>query len=122
VNILASSRCPEIIGFKHADFLKPPHRQLACQCGPDESANTSVVGNPACELRYVQVQVAMIDAFDHEFLYQSIQVCQIDHHAGLRIDWAGHCDLKRVIVAMSVFIGAGPEDISIFLRSPFRRQ
>jgi hypothetical protein len=53
-----------------------------------------------------RVQVLVIEAFQNFASHKSVQIHQIANHPGALIDRAADCDLKRVVVAVSVGVVA----------------
>ena len=69
----------------------------------------------------------MIQGGDDGFTHDFFQGVEIDNHAGIGIDFAGHGHLEAIIMAMVIGVGALAENLAVLIkghpggREPVRR-
>ena len=80
----------------------------------------SVVGTRCVKL-LIKIQIRVVKAIDHRFLYATIQVSQVANHAGHRIYLAAYGYLDNIVMAVAVGIAALAVDRPIFFLAVFIR-
>jgi hypothetical protein len=63
----------------------------------------------------IKIQIGVIKAVEHYFSHTTIQIGQIAHHPGYRINLAPDRNLHHVVVAMTMGIAALAVDLTVLL-------
>src|SRR5690606_19415541 len=74
---------------------------------------------PVCELRYVQVQIAVIEAFSNFALSYLVQYNEVDAKSGGRVISTANGNMPYVAVPVEVGVRAGAEHCGIAGGVPF---
>ena len=83
-------------------------------------ARFSVVGIRSGKFRHLFVQEAVVHGVQHLAVQDFLQLLEVDHEAGARIDFAFDRDFERVVVAVAVRVVALAENPLVLFRSEVR--
>ena len=80
-------------------------------------ARFSVVGIWLGKLRNFFVQVTVVHSLDHLVIQNVFELLKVDHEPGRMINLALNRDFQRVVMAMTIEVGALAKDALVLFRS-----
>lgn len=107
INTLISSIYNNIlISLMNLNFVEQFGWEHLHHVVPDVNSQVFSCADNIGKVRYVLIQVFMVQWNHDDFLNTTLQICQVHDHASKTVDRSTHCDLHFVVVSMTIGIVA----------------
>src|SRR5579884_3094256 len=104
----------QIVGLIQPHSMQPGAIQLSCQPVPNCDRQVFRCGNFVAKLRYLFIEVTMIEHIDYLAVHDVLELLQVHYKARARVHLSRDCDLQGVVMSVPMRIVALAENALVF--------